>query len=70
MTIIKAGTGVNIGQDFTRLMVDTPIDIDAKAYSRPLEAHGWIAGDPGSHLGFMRAPRVRVTVQRRFLAEA
>lgn len=69
MAYIKAGTGVDVDCDFTRLMVDTPIEIDAAAMkrARPQEVWGWIAGDMASPRGFMRKPRVKVCTQRRFV---
>jgi hypothetical protein len=66
MATIKAGWGVNVGQDFTRVMVDTPIEITDW---RGRFAYGYIKGDPNHALGFMRADRVRVYVDDRAIAQ-
>jgi len=66
MATIKAGTGVHVDSDFARLMVDTPLEIDAQAMkrARPREVYGWIAGDKTHPCGFMRRDRVRVCADR------
>ncbi len=68
MVFIKAGTGINVGNDFTRLTEDTPIEIDTKAYKRrSFDVVGTIAGQPDSKLGFMRSARVRVLTELKYL---
>lgn len=66
---IKAGTGVHVDLDFTRLMVDTPLEVDQAAmkHARPFEVWGWIAGDATSRLGFMRRVKVRVCTERKYV---
>ncbi len=63
MTYIKAGNGFDVGNDFARAMVDMPIEIASGEYSKPGHIIGYVAGDPKSPLGFMRAARVRVHVR-------
>jgi antirestriction protein ArdC len=63
-TFIRAGYGFNVGYDFARLRVDTPIELAPNEFARPGEFIGYIAGDPTSSLGFLRAPRVRVLITR------
>jgi hypothetical protein len=65
-TYIKAGNGFDVGQDFNRVMVDTPITLAPTEYARPGNVIGYIAGNPASNLGFMRAPRVRVHMRRQY----
>jgi hypothetical protein len=69
-TYIKAGHGFDVGQDFDRVMVDTPITLAPGEYARPGNVIGYIAGDIQSPLGFMRTPRVRVHVRRSGIIEA
>jgi hypothetical protein len=69
MTYIKAGHGFNVGQDFSRVMVDTPIELAPSEYAKPGHVIGYIAGDLQSGLGFMRKPRVRVHVRRSGIIE-
>jgi hypothetical protein len=57
---IKAGNGFDVGQDFNRVMVDTPITLAPGEYAKPGNVIGYIAGDPTSNLGSMRTPRVHV----------
>lgn len=66
MPYIKRGFGFTVGYDFARAVEDTPIELDAGG-SHPRVVYGWIAGNPDSKLGFMRAPRIRVAVDRRDL---
>lgn len=67
-TVIKAGWGFNVGQDFARANEDTPIEIDCV---RDSDTFGYIAANPKSTLGFLRGSyndsRVRVRVQTRGL---
>jgi hypothetical protein len=65
MTHIMKGFGFNVGYDFTRADQDIPIEIDSEDIRT---VYGYIAGNPQSTLGFMRAPRVRVRVDRRCIA--
>jgi hypothetical protein len=67
-TYIKAGWGFDVGQDFSRVAVDTPITLAPTEYAKPGNVIGYIAGSPASKLGFMRAPRVRVHVRRDAIA--
>ena len=69
MTHIKAGWGFNVGNDFARAKVDTPIELAPNEYAKPGNVIGYIAGDPDSPLGFMRSARVRVHVQRVALSD-
>ena len=69
MTYIKAGYGFDVGQDFDRVTVDTPIDLAPSEFAKPGNVIGYIAGNPTSKLGFMRAPRVRVHVRRSAIGE-
>jgi hypothetical protein len=65
-TYIMKGFGFNVGYDFARADQDIPIEIDG---SDARTVYGYIAGNPGSALGFLRAPaRVRVRVDRRCVA--
>ena len=68
-TYIAAGNGFNVGQDFDRVMVDTLIVIDTKAYPKPGHVIGEIAGDPNSSRGFMRRAKVRVHVRKGAIVE-
>jgi hypothetical protein len=68
-TYIKAGWGFDVGQNFDRVMVDTPIALAPGEYARPGNVIGYIAGDPASNLGFMRTARVRVHVRRSAIGE-
>jgi hypothetical protein len=63
---IMKGFGFNVGYDFARADQDIPIEIDGEDART---VYGYIAGNPGSALGFMRAPRVRVRVDRRCIAK-
>ena len=67
MTHIMKGFGFNVGYDFARAERDIPIEIDAQDART---VYGYIAGNPASPLGFLRATRVRVRVDRRCVAEA
>lgn len=67
-TIIKAGCGFDVGQDFTRAVKDTPIELAPKEHARAGHVIGYIAGDPLSKLAFMRAASIRVHVRRDALA--
>jgi hypothetical protein len=60
MTYIKAGHGFNVGQDFSRVMVDTPAELAPAEYAQPGHVIGQIADDPSSKLGFMHALLLRV----------
>lgn len=62
MAYIKEGWGFNVGQDFARAVIDTPLDI---THTRGQYVYGTIAGNPDSKLGFLRPDRVYVTVQAR-----
>jgi hypothetical protein len=63
---IMKGFGFNVGYDFARADQDIPIEIDG---SDARTVYGYIAGNPESTLGFLRAPaRVRVRVDRRCVA--
>ncbi len=64
MRTIKAGWGITVGQNFTRLETDTPFELDATA-QHPRCYYGWIAGDPDHRLVFMRLLRIRVMVDKR-----
>jgi hypothetical protein len=64
-TYIMKGFGFNVGQDFARAVEDMPIEIDAEDART---VYGYVAGNPTSSLGFMRAPRVRVRVDKRCVA--
>jgi hypothetical protein len=67
MTVtIKAGWGVNVGHDFVRMVVDTPMELD---YRRGRFYYGYIKGDPNHKLGFMRVDRVRVHADERAIAQ-
>jgi hypothetical protein len=66
--IIK-GNGFDVGADFARASEDTPIELAPHEHARPHHVVGYIAGNPESKLGFMRAARVRVHVQKRALGE-
>jgi hypothetical protein len=70
MTYIKAGNGFDIGQNFARATENTPIKLAPGEYAKPGNVIGYIAGNPASHLGFMRAPLVRVHVRRSAIGEA
>lgn len=69
MTYIKAGFGFDVGQDFSRAIVDTPIELAPAEYAEAGHVIGYIAGDLQSRLGFMRKPRIRVHVRRRGIIE-
>ncbi len=62
-TFIKVGFGFNVGPDFARAKVDTPIELSPTEYAQPGYAVGYIAGNPSHSLGFMRPKRIRVHVQ-------
>jgi hypothetical protein len=47
---IKAGWGFDVQHDFARAKVDTPIEIDVEAHSKPGHVVGYIKGDPDSSL--------------------
>lgn len=66
MATIKAGTGVHVDLDFTRLMVDTPIEITER---RGRYVYGWIVGDKAHARGFMRRDRVKVETTREYINE-
>ena len=66
MTYIMKGFGINVGYDFARADRDIPIEIDAEDART---VYGYIAGNPGSALGLLRAARVRVRVDRRCIAQ-
>lgn len=53
MKYIKAGNGVNVGNDFARLKENTPIELTDE-HAKPNCAIGYINADPDSSLGFMR----------------
>lgn len=61
---IKAGTGVNVGYDFTRLLADTPMEVTEV---RGQLIFGTIAGTPDHPRGFMRSARVHVQTDKRFV---
>ena len=67
-TYIKSGWGFDVGQNFARAVVDTPIELDEKAFSgSPRYAIGYIAAIPSSTLGFLRYGdngRIRVRIDR------
>lgn len=65
--IIKAGTGVDVGYDFTRLMEDTPLEITE---SRGIYYYGYVAGRKDHPRGFMRSDRVQVRVQKQYVSTA
>ena len=64
--IIQSGCGYNVGHDFNRTSEPTLIDITDR---RGQYVYGYIKGNPQSKLGFMRADRIRVQVQSRFIEE-
>ena len=69
---IKAGWGFNVGQDFARTVIDTPIDVAPKEYAKLGYVIGYIAADPASSLGFLRGfggKPVRVHVRKDALNE-
>lgn len=53
-TILKSGWGFDVGQNFARATVDTPIEVAVKEYAKPGCVIGYIAEDPKSNLGFLR----------------
>lgn len=63
---IMKGFGFNVGHDFARATEDTPIDVDG---SDARTVYGYIKGNPNSSLGFMRAGRIRVRVDKRCVAD-
>lgn len=72
-TFIKSGYGFTVGQDFARAAVDTPIELDAKAYAQPGCVVGYIPANPNASLGFLKYGtngKVRVHVQEKALALA
>lgn len=69
MAKIKAGWGVECGNDFTRLVVDTDFEVAPQSQQRGRGVVGWIKGDKGHRLQFMRADRVFVNVDRRSIIE-
>jgi hypothetical protein len=68
MAYIMAGWGYDVGNDFARATRNTPIELAPTEYAKPGCAVGYIAGDPDSHLGFLRRARVRVHVLKRAIA--
>jgi hypothetical protein len=70
MAHIKAGWGYHVGQDFNRAgNTNVEIELAPKEYAKPGNVIGYIAGDPKSNLGFMRAARVRVHVTKQAIGE-
>ena len=70
-TWIKAGYGIQVGQNFTRLTLDTPIGIDDTVKCRIAgNVIGTIPGIPSSPLAFMRAEFIRVEVPRSAIINA
>lgn len=67
--VIKAGWGFNVGGDFARAKVDTPVELAPEEFAKPHHVIGYITGDKSSPLGFMRADRVRVHVPTAALIE-
>ena len=64
-TYIKAGFGFNVGYDFARATVDTPLEIDERhPFPRKGYVYGWIKGNPYSNLGFLRPALVSVCVRK------
>lgn len=64
---IKAGTGINVDYDFTRLITDTPCEIEMTRQCYPHQAWVTFAGDANAQLGFMRQKKIRVLVERKYL---
>jgi len=69
MSYIKAGWGYDVGYDFNRTAVDTPIELAPTEYAKPGNVIGYIAGDPKHRYGFMRSARVRVHVPKQAIGE-
>ena len=72
-TYIKQGWGFDVGQNFARAVIDTPIELSEKEHSgSPRFAIGYIAAIPSSTLGFLRIGdkgRIRVRVDRASLGQ-
>ena len=66
MTFIKAGAGINVDHDFTRIMALTPI-YDITPTHKPRIVTGWIGGNLLHPCGFMRHDKVRVIVDKSYL---
>ena len=69
MAYIRKGWGADIGNDFARMAEDTPITLAPTEFAKPGYVIGYIAGNPKHSLGFMRAARVRVHVQKQAIVE-
>ncbi len=70
---IKAGWGFDVEQNFARAVIDTPIELDEKAFSgSPRYVIGYIAENPASTLGFLKYGhngKVRVRIDRASIGE-
>ncbi len=67
---IRKGWGFNVDLDFARATEDTPIELDDAQFGDPNRVVWYIAGNPDHSLTFMRAPRIRVFVDKRAIATA
>lgn len=54
MNYLKKGFGFEVGANFARASVDTPIDLAPDEYARPGHVIGYIPENPASSLGFLR----------------
>jgi hypothetical protein len=71
-TYIKSGWGFDVGQNFARATVDTPIEIAPQEYAKPGHVIGYLAENPASSLGFLKYGhngKVRVHVRKDSIGE-
>ena len=67
--VIKKGWGFDVDVNFARATGDLPIELAPGEPTKPGYVAGYIAGNPGHALTFLRPDRILVHVQARAVQE-